>query len=586
MELRGSCESIASLQSVVVHPVASASSYLQQTTAPALMECCPICAEDNVPELYVWGDAPCTHAMCPTCCVRHLRLELGHPGNARVACAVPGCGRPISRATLAAAAAWRPPAGSADVSAELRPLGADALARAEARLREAELEALRAAMPGIEVHACPFSPCAAILTGEPPSSGEGAAAGMGRVVLCSGCDGRVCASCCLAWDAQGVLSHSGLPCSAVRERRAAALIASQRQPAPQSSLTPQADAAAVASGNIGSLMLTFKQCPQCGTGVSHYRGHACHHIGTGMGCPGCLQAGFPAPLHFCYVCLGPWPCINAASNGCNTFCDPTCDCADCPDCSAGKPCPNCSGMQVSPSSVEMPRIYRDSQSSEPYCLLQGGCRVCSGETLRGPQSDAAWLEKKRVATQAKLATGWGGPKQMRALVDAPVIQKRLEQARRAAGVVTIDEINQAVRAIRAAPASPAAAVATAVHGLTALMAGSEARSMAVKVARAGEAVAAAFRRCAEAATSADGDGASSGIPPLMVCETILEFFEVAVAPATDLRRQADVKVRRLVAVCLMTNQNGPMPESFLCPHLLRWLHPNLFLPLSRTAPIG
>ena len=93
-------------------------------------------------------------------------------------------------------------------------------------------------------------------------------------------------------------------------------------------------------GNLGELLATVKQCPQCGVGVTHYRGHACHHIGTGRGCVGCVGAGFPHPQHWCYVCLGPWPCINAASNGCNTFCDATCDCPDCPDCKVGCPCAN------------------------------------------------------------------------------------------------------------------------------------------------------------------------------------------------------------------------------------------------------
>ena len=99
------------------------------------------------------------------------------------------------------------------------------------------------------------------------------------------------------------------------------------------------------------------------------------------GCRGCIEAGFARPKHWCYVCLGPWPCLNASANGCNTFCDATCDCPDCPDCAPGKPCANCSGVQ-------------------------GGCRVCSGEAGKGPAAEAAWEARRATATAAKLATGW------------------------------------------------------------------------------------------------------------------------------------------------------------------------------------
>ena len=42
---------------------------------------------------------------------------------------------------------------------------------------------------------------------------------------------------------------------------------------------------------------TTKPCPHCQFRVSHYHGHACHHIQPGGGCPSCHK-------HFCYVCLG------------------------------------------------------------------------------------------------------------------------------------------------------------------------------------------------------------------------------------------------------------------------------------------
>jgi hypothetical protein len=89
----------------------------------------------------------------------------------------------------------------------------------------------------------------------------------------------------------------------------------------------------------------FKRCPGrrpdgslCGEGIQHPRGHACHHIKPGTGCPTCRT-------HFCFACLGPHPC----RSGCRMFCTPSphepaaaaCDCSDCIDCAPGRPCADC-----------------------------------------------------------------------------------------------------------------------------------------------------------------------------------------------------------------------------------------------------
>ncbi|KNC46665.1 uncharacterized protein AMSG_03102 [Thecamonas trahens ATCC 50062] len=67
---------------------------------------------------------------------------------------------------------------------------------------------------------------------------------------------------------------------------------------------------------------TSKLCPSPGCGMRwvHYRGHRCHHLNPGRGCPGCGWEG-------CVACLGPWPC-----RSCSTYCDANCDCPPCPDC--------------------------------------------------------------------------------------------------------------------------------------------------------------------------------------------------------------------------------------------------------------
>lgn len=86
------------------------------------------------------------------------------------------------------------------------------------------------------------------------------------------------------------------------------------------------------------LYTTTKQCPFCSIRISHYRGHACHHISPSGGCTSCQN-------HFCYNCLGyrgdgvEW---QGCPNGCAPFCTDGCSCPDCPDCQPGVPCDHCS----------------------------------------------------------------------------------------------------------------------------------------------------------------------------------------------------------------------------------------------------
>jgi hypothetical protein len=109
--------------------------------------------------------------------------------------------------------------------------------------------------------------------------------------------------------------------------------------------------------------LTTKECPHCGAGVSHYHGHACHHISDQGGCPHCRE-------HWCYVCGGTeqFDASGAmAADGCpshwTSWCtnaditdhlvadaewpaDDRCGCPICPDCRKEEPCPHCNGNCV------------------------------------------------------------------------------------------------------------------------------------------------------------------------------------------------------------------------------------------------
>lgn len=93
-----------------------------------------------------------------------------------------------------------------------------------------------------------------------------------------------------------------------------------------------------------SLDLQFsmtKPCPYCTTPIAHYKGHGCHHIMPGGGCPTCKN-------HFCYMCLskaanGNGKIWTGCPNSCPTFCTKDCDCPTCPECLPGNPCDVCDG---------------------------------------------------------------------------------------------------------------------------------------------------------------------------------------------------------------------------------------------------
>lgn len=61
-----------------------------------------------------------------------------------------------------------------------------------------------------------------------------------------------------------------------------------------------------------SLSGQHKTCPGCGIGILRERGHHCHHIAPGTGCPSC-------GTHFCYACLHEYDeddDVHDCPNGC------------------------------------------------------------------------------------------------------------------------------------------------------------------------------------------------------------------------------------------------------------------------------
>ena len=102
--------------------------------------------------------------------------------------------------------------------------------------------------------------------------------------------------------------------------------------------------------DVGFINITSKGCPHCGYRITHYHGHACHHIRPGSGCPNC-------GTHFCYSCLQLGH--SGTDCGCRLFCsndailehlerdpyphDARCSCPICPDCRPRRPCAQCDG---------------------------------------------------------------------------------------------------------------------------------------------------------------------------------------------------------------------------------------------------
>eukprot|EP00930_Biecheleria_cincta_P008294 TRINITY_DN10970_c0_g1_i1.p1 TRINITY_DN10970_c0_g1~~TRINITY_DN10970_c0_g1_i1.p1 ORF type:complete len:843 (-),score=82.33 TRINITY_DN10970_c0_g1_i1:311-2788(-) len=144
---------------------------------------------------------------------------------------------------------------------------------------------------------------------------------------CEHCGMHQCARCKVLW-------HGALSCDEV------------------SSMQGSADAGGQTSTADSRLIeVTSKPCPQCGVRISHYHGHACHHIRPGTGCLNCGH-------HFCYGCLQP----GRGCRACSVYCredrldsyivaspyphDTRCGCPICPDCQQGLPCPQCDGTCV------------------------------------------------------------------------------------------------------------------------------------------------------------------------------------------------------------------------------------------------
>lgn len=168
------------------------------------------------------------------------------------------------------------------------------------------------------------------------------------------------------------------------------------------------DAAYADQATKAYILATSHACPnrECGQRISHYHGHACHHISPlTNGCPKCHQ-------HFCYVCgrAHGWPgggyqkhpLCKHGSSYCKTSGilehlelepyphDDRCGCPICPICAPGAPCEQCDGQcVVCVGTVEPgPRALSEAAVLQVMRQVEGGplrraCKRACGGAAQG-----------------------------------------------------------------------------------------------------------------------------------------------------------------------------------------------------------
>lgn len=284
------------------------------TTAPGTVapgaghgEPCMVCFDTRPTELMVVYDG-CAHQICGPCMTGTFRVLSATSEVGELDCPTCRSSEPAGRGRASIdtifelqAMARRNPVVFG--TGETRPLNDEEFHRV---LKLAYTRLGR--VTGEEVSACAFCtyPFFAGLT----SSGV-----LTRPVThggpCRKCERAICQYCGEEWTD----AHAGQTCATLRERR-----------------VEEAERASMLLAQGG----TFKRCPnpRCGQAISHYWGHACHHIRPGTGCPSC-------GTHFCYFCCRPHE--GFSHTNCPSSCCDYCDCPECPDCRPGRPCPNCPG---------------------------------------------------------------------------------------------------------------------------------------------------------------------------------------------------------------------------------------------------
>ena len=286
-----------------------------------LEKTCDVCFDDVGLE-YLYTAGVCGHLLCTTCSIEYVRGALGNVSDeiftAGLRCPMhmAGCEKMLETRNLRALIGKQVREENRATIVPLKP-------EEHARLERFTYEV---GIPFDHRFHCANEKCARMFDVDIASVLAAARAGSARPkVICPHCNTASCARCKILW-------HEMLSCDEVEAMKSA-----------------QKDS----SGTDAYIDATSKACPRCGFRISHYHGHACHHIRPGTGCTNCGH-------HFCYRCLRPGHSGSAC--GCRLFCDNSniqsclvqepyphdsrCSCPICPDCRPRQPCPQCDGNCV------------------------------------------------------------------------------------------------------------------------------------------------------------------------------------------------------------------------------------------------
>lgn len=310
---------------------------------------CPYCMETyDISNMIKWADlgSVCDDMMCRSCALQEVRRQLDpQVSGKRIVC------HNDHHALL-----------SLTTLDEIRSLRLDGFRPlADEEYKRAKLWLMQAVSPTAHLIGCPMCSDPILL---PIGSTDGT-----LVSFTCACGAQICASC-EKQTTLAAVTHEGKTCAEFRAATESPVAATE-------TVMPTED---------------FKRCPICGEGITHYRGHACHHMVPGRGCPTCASRGLST--HFCSVCLDPWPHTNRPP--CPLYCSPACDCPDCPDCigpdamtgTPARPCSQCSGAT-------------------------SGCRVCAGINVRSATVIESWRHEQELARAELLSRGWCGPRRSR-----------------------------------------------------------------------------------------------------------------------------------------------------------------------------
>lgn len=276
------------------------------------LTCC-ICQDDVTRTAEMFYFEPCGHMTCLKCAVELVRSALGDADEK-----FPFRCEPCRIDALQRRAQPPAPVPVDDLLRRLPMLRADIEAVGVAQLSDDEMARFRrfnavSLVPVNRRAYCPAAACGAMMVVEPDAVTRSRAAG-GALKRCAACPTTFCLGC------SATPFHEGASC----EAHAAHL----------------ARHAGTDTATAAFIQQTTRPCPGCGLRVTHYRGHACHHISPGRGCPQCAT-------HWCFRCgaAAPTPPHRCEAPSCvgHLFCDDTCTCPDCPVCKPGQPCTGAAG---------------------------------------------------------------------------------------------------------------------------------------------------------------------------------------------------------------------------------------------------